>query len=83
MSILGGITIGDGAIIAANSFVNKDVEPYMIVDGQPIRNIGKRFNEEQIEWLLEFKWWQKNEEWIAQNACYFDNIETFMQSFAK
>jgi len=33
--IMPGVTIGDGAIIAANSTVTKDVEPYSIVGGNP------------------------------------------------
>ena len=39
-----GVTIGKGAVIAANSFVNKDVAPYDIVGGVPARKIGSRLN---------------------------------------
>lgn len=46
--IMRGITIGDGAIIAANSVVTKDVEPYAIVAGIPAKLIKKRFNEDEI-----------------------------------
>lgn len=42
VTILKGVTIGDGAIIAANSVVNKDVAPYEIVGGSPAKNIGTR-----------------------------------------
>lgn len=52
-----GVKIGDGAIIAAYSVVTKDVEPYSVVGGNPARFIKKRFNDELIELLLEFKWW--------------------------
>lgn len=55
--IMPGIKIGDGAIIAAYSVVTKDVEPYSVVGGNPARFIKKRFNDELIELLLEFKWW--------------------------
>lgn len=55
--IMPGIKIGDGAIIAAYSVVTKDVEPYSVVGGNPVRFIKKRFNDELIELLLEFKWW--------------------------
>ena len=55
--IMPGGKIGDGAIIAAYSVVTKDVEPYSVVGGNPARFIKKRFNDELIELLLEFKWW--------------------------
>lgn len=55
--ILDGITIGDGAIIAANSTVTHDVPPYAIVAGTPARIIKYRFSQEIIEKLLEIKWW--------------------------
>ena len=55
--IMPGVKIGDGAIIAAYSVVTKDVEPYSVVGGNPARFIKKRFNDELIELLLEFKWW--------------------------
>jgi len=37
-----GVTIGRGAVVAANSFVNKDVEAYDIVGGVPAKKIGSR-----------------------------------------
>ena len=55
--IMPGVKIGDGAIIAACSVVTKDVEPYSVVGGNPASFIKKRFNDELIELLLEFKWW--------------------------
>lgn len=55
--IMPGVKIGDGAIIAAYSVVTKDVEPYSVIGGNPARFIKKRFNDELIELLLEFKWW--------------------------
>ena len=42
VTILKGVTIGDGVVIAANSLVNKDVEPYSIVGGSPAKKIGER-----------------------------------------
>lgn len=58
--ILPGVHIGDGAIIGCNSIVSKDVEPYTIVAGNPIRVIRKRFDDELIKLLEEFKWWNKS-----------------------
>lgn len=53
-----GITVGDGAVIAAGSIVTKDVAPYAIVGGVPAKVIKYRFDEKIIEALLELKWWQ-------------------------
>ena len=58
-SILAGVTIGNGAVVAANALVTKDVPPYAIVAGVPAKIIGKRFEEEQINYLLSIKWWER------------------------
>lgn len=63
-TILPGVHIGDGAIIGANSVVGSDVEPYTIVVGNPCRVIRKRFDDELIELLENFKWWDKSVEEI-------------------
>lgn len=78
VSILGGIKIGDGAIIAANSTVTKNVEPYSIVAGVPSKEIRKRFEVDQIKYLQEYRWWNKSEQWIINNAELFDNINNFI-----
>lgn len=72
--LLPGIKISDGAIIATGAVVTKDVEPYSIVGGNPAKIIRYRFNEEDREYLLSLKWWDKEIEWIQQNARYFDSI---------
>lgn len=56
-TILPGVTLGDGAIIAANSVVGNDVGPYTIAGGNPAKVIRKRFDEELIGILEELKWW--------------------------
>ena len=58
--ILPGVRIGDGAIIGANSVVGSDVEPYSIVIGNPARLLRKRFDDELIDLLLRFRWWEKS-----------------------
>ncbi|MEH6857660.1 Vat family streptogramin A O-acetyltransferase [Priestia megaterium] len=55
--IMPEINIGDGAIVAANSVITKDVEPYTIVGGNPALKIKERFPEQIINKLLEIKWW--------------------------
>ena len=62
--ILPGVSIGDGAIIGANSVVGSDVEPYTIVVGNPAKALRKRFDEELIDLLLRFRWWDKSVEEI-------------------
>lgn len=66
-TIMAGVHIGDGAVIATNATVVKDVEPYSIVGGNPAKLIKKRFPEEQIEQLLELKWWDWEIEKITEN----------------
>tara|TARA_Y100001933_G_scaffold251641_1_gene289595 strand:- start:1256 stop:1885 length:630 start_codon:yes stop_codon:yes gene_type:complete len=79
VSLMDGVKIGDGAIVAANALVTKDVEPYSIVGGVPAKIIKKRFTDKEIAFLLQFKWWEKSKEWIANNASHFRNIEDFME----
>lgn len=59
-TILPGVHIGDGAIIGANTTVGSDVEPYTIVAGNPAKPIRKRFDDELISLMLEWKWWVKS-----------------------
>lgn len=66
-TIMPGVTIGHGAIIASNATVVKDVEPYSVVGGNPAKEVKKRFSEEQIEHLLKIKWWDWEMEKITQN----------------
>ena len=53
-----GVTIGTGAVIGANSFVNKDVLPFAIMAGSPARYIGSRFDEQTAERILASRWWK-------------------------
>lgn len=63
-TIMPGVHIGDGAIIGVNSTVASDVQPYSIVAGNPARFIRKRFDDELIELLERFAWWDKSIEEI-------------------
>jgi chloramphenicol O-acetyltransferase type B len=64
--VTSGVSIGDGAVIAARSMVTKDIEPYAIYAGNPARLIRMRFKEEIIHSLLEIKWWNKSDDQIEQ-----------------
>ncbi len=67
-TLIAGITVGDGAIIAANATVTKDVPPYTIVGGNPAQEIRKRFSEAHIKKLLQLKWWDWPIEKITEKA---------------
>lgn len=76
--ILSGISIGNGAVIAAGAVVSKDVPPYAIVGGIPAKLIRMRFAVEQIEKLEQIAWWDQNEDWLKNHGKEFGNIEDFV-----
>lgn len=67
-TIMPGVKIGDGAIIASKAVVSKEVAPYAIVGGNPANEIRKRFSESEIERLLALQWWNWEIEKITQNV---------------
>ena len=79
--IMSGVTIGDGAVIAAGSLVTKDVEPYAIVGGCPAKLIKKRFDDETINQLLEIKWWDLPDQVILQyhDLLFSEDIQAFIE----
>lgn len=81
--IKGGVSIGDGAVIAMGCVVIHDVEPYTIVGGVPAKEIRKRFDDDVITALRRIEWWNKPMQWIASNADYFENPQLFIKEFGK
>ena len=57
VTILRGVSIGHGAVIGANSLVNKDIPPYAIAAGCPAKIIKYRFDRKTINKLLKMEWW--------------------------
>ncbi len=64
--IVSGVSIGDGAVIAAGAVVTKNVLPYAIMGGNPARVIRFRFDQETIKELLESKWWENDDASILE-----------------
>lgn len=65
--IMPGVTIGDGAIIAARSVVVGDVPAYGVVGGNPARVVRERFDADSVRRLVEFAWWDRPAQWISRH----------------
>ena len=70
-TILSGVTIGNGAVIAAGAMVTKDVPDYAIVGGVPAKLIRYRFSGEKIEKLQKSRWWEMDQQILKENASLF------------
>ncbi len=66
-TIMPGVRIGDGAIIAAKSVVTGEVPPYAVVGGNPSRTLRKRFPDDVISELLAIRWWDWSVDKISRN----------------
>lgn len=68
-TIMPGVTVGDGAVVAAHAVVTKDVEPYAIVAGNPARHIRTRFAPDEVALLLRVRWWDWPVELVTEHAA--------------
>ena len=77
---MAGVTIGNGAVIAARSVVTKDVPPYTVVAGNPARPVKRRFSDEIIEKMEQIQWWNWPVEKIRSEfrVMLSPNIEAFV-----
>ena len=75
VTILGGVQIGDGAIVAAGSVVTKDVSPFSVVAGVPAKIIKMRFTAEIIDLLKEARWWELD----ADDLCKYELLSIIKQ----
>ncbi|WP_103192720.1 CatB-related O-acetyltransferase [Formosa algae] len=81
--VLDGIKIGDGAVIGAGAVVSKDIPPYAIAVGVPIKIIDYRFNDKTIESLLKIKWWDWSDSELVLINKYFDDIQGLIDRLEK
>ena len=80
--VLSGVTIGDGAVIAARSVVTKNIPPYAIAGGNPAKIIKYRFSEETIAAMQEIRWWDWPLDRLMQEKAAFDlPAEQFVARF--
>lgn len=83
VTVIGPVTIGNGAVLGAGAVVTKDVPAYAIVAGNPAKVIRYRFNQEQIDFLENLCWWDKDDEWLAANAEHFLSFDSFVDCIDK
>jgi virginiamycin A acetyltransferase len=74
-TIMPGVKIGSGAIIASKSVVTKDVPPYAVVGGNPAQIMKMRFDEETIQKLLKIAWWEWSAKKITENLDAITNAD--------
>lgn len=78
--IFEGVTIGDGAVIAAGSILRKDVPPYAVVGGVD-KILKYRFDKKTVDKLLKIKWWDWDDEKIIANFELIKNVELFVEKY--
>lgn len=84
VTVLKGVTIGDGAILGAGAVVTKDVPAYAIAIGSPARVLRYRFSKKDIAYLLKLKWWDFDRRLIQEmvDAKIWDSVAK-VKSFLK
>lgn len=81
--IMGGVRLGNGAVVAAGAVVTHDVAPYEIVAGVPARHIGWRYDEATIAAMEEIAWWDWDHETLKARLKDFNDVAQFVATYAK
>ena len=79
VTILDGVTIGDGAVIGAGAVVTKDIPPYAVAVGCPIKVVKYRFSEEVIRSLLASRWWDRDDDILKEVEKNFLDVGKFLE----
>ena len=82
-TVLSGVTIGNGAVVAANATVTRDVRPYAIVAGNPAREVRRRFGDDEVARLERLAWWDWPLEAIVERIALLngDDVGAFLKAF--
>lgn len=72
VTILPGVSVGDGAVLAAGAVVVKDCDPFSVVGGVPAKFLKHRFKPEIGKELLEIEWWNWDENKMRRNVKFFN-----------
>ena len=85
VTVLSGVKIGDGATIGMKAVVSKDVPPYCVAVGNLAKVVKKRFTDEQIQKLLDIKWWNWDDAKIKINIPMIlsPNVDDFITQHYK
>jgi acetyltransferase-like isoleucine patch superfamily enzyme len=84
VTVLDGVTIGDGAVIGAGAVVSKDIPPYAIAVGCPIKIKRYRLTEKQIAAMERIQWWHwEDDEKLRDIKTMFNDIEAFIEKYDK
>ena len=79
--VVGGVEIGDGAVVLAGAVVTKDVPPYAVVGGVPAKVLKYRYDEDTIQFLMAIKWWNFDREWFRVHwdlLCDIEKLKSYL-----
>ena len=81
--IMGGVTLGDGAVVGAGAVVTHDAAPYEIIGGVPARHLGWRYDEDTIAALLRVRWWDWSREELRERLDDLKDVPSFIRKYDK
>ena len=78
-----GVYIGNGAVIGAGAVVAKDISPYAVAVGNPVKIIKYRFSKKIIVGLQQMKWWYWPKQNLSFVAQYEEDIKAFIEEYGE